>query len=140
MRARRCKIRPPPPNRPLLLPSAVANVLSWDELSPQQLATITSQATLNYGGAVNLNTVPAALLPTWVPNCPQACDAVLARRAATGATLAVTLLPVLRVAMAAAVAWSAVYRFFTLFATQPWLQGLNPSLYFNVARLVQFWM
>ena len=49
-------------------------------------------------------------------------------------------MPVLRVAMAAAVAWSAVYRFFTLFATQPWLQGLNPSLYFNVARLVQFWM
>lgn len=73
--------RAPPPNRPLLLPSEVANVLSWDELSPQQLATITSQATLNYGGAVNLNTVPAALLPTWVPNCPQACDAVLARRA-----------------------------------------------------------
>ena len=67
-------------------------------------------------------------------------ESVLARRAATGETLAVTLLPVLRVAMAAAVAWSAVYRFFTLFATQPWLQGLNPSLYFNVARLVQFWM
>ena len=33
-----------------------------------------------------------------------------------------------------------ISRFFTLFATQPWLQGLNPSLYFNVARLVQFWM
>ena len=67
-------------------------------------------------------------------------ESVLARRAAAGETLAVTLLPVLRMAMAAAVAWSAVYRFFTLFATQPWLQGLNPSLYFNVARLVQFWM
>ena len=67
-------------------------------------------------------------------------ESVLARRAAAGETLAVTLLPVLRVAMAAAVAWSAVYRFFTLFATQPWLQGLNPSLYFNVARLAQFWM
>ncbi len=67
-------------------------------------------------------------------------ESVLVRRAAAGETLAVTLLPVLRVAMAAAVAWSAVYRFFTLFATQPWLQGLNPSLYFNVARLVQFWM
>ena len=67
-------------------------------------------------------------------------ESVLARRAAAGETLAVTLLPVLRVAMAAAVAWSDVYRFFTLFATQPWLQGLNPSLYFNVARLVQFWM
>ena len=67
-------------------------------------------------------------------------ESVLARRAAAGETLAVTLLPVLRVAMAAAVAWSAVYRFFTLFAAQPWLQGLNPSLYFNVARLVQFWM
>lgn len=23
---------------------------------------------------------------------------------------------------------------------EPWLQGLNPSLYYTVSRLVQFWM
>ena len=79
--------------------------------------------------------LPPGAARRWPP-----AETVLARRAATGETLAVTLLPVLRIAMAAAVAWSAVYRFFTLFATQPWLQGLNPSLYFDVARLVQFWM
>lgn len=73
--------RPPPPNRPLLLPSELANVLTWDELPPSRLAAITAQVTVNYAGSVNLNTVPAALLPAWVPNCPQACEAVLARRA-----------------------------------------------------------
>ena len=25
-------------------------------------------------------------------------------------------------------------------AIEPWLQGLNPSLYYTVSRLVQFWM
>lgn len=25
-------------------------------------------------------------------------------------------------------------------AMEPWLQGLNPSLYYTVSRLVQFWM
>ena len=85
--------------------------------------------------ALSLNSTILYVLLCWL-----LLESVLARRAAAGETLAVTLLPVLRVAMAAAVAWSAVYRFFTLFATQPWLQGLNPSLYFNVARLVQFWM
>jgi len=44
------------------------------------------------------------------------------------------------VVMAAAVAYTAVYRFCTLFAMEPWLQGMNPSLYYTVSRLVQFWM
>lgn len=41
---------------------------------------------------------------------------------------------------AAAVAYTAVYRFCTLFAMEPWLQGMNPSLYYTVSRLVQSWM
>lgn len=64
----------------------------------------------------------------------------LARRAAGGETLAVSLLPVLRIGMAAALAWTVFYRFCTLFAMEPWLQGMNPSLYYTVNRLVQFWM
>ena len=42
--------------------------------------------------------------------------------------------------MAAAAAYTAVYRFCTLFAMEPYLQGMNPSLYYTVSRLVQFWM
>ena len=42
--------------------------------------------------------------------------------------------------MAAALAWRLLYRFCTLFAMEPWLQGMNPSLYYTVSRLVQFWM
>ena len=53
---------------------------------------------------------------------------------------AAAALPALRVVMAAAVAYTAVYRFCTLFAMEPWLQGMNPSLYYTVSRLVQFWM
>ena len=45
-----------------------------------------------------------------------------------------------RSVMAAAAAYTAVYRFCTLFAMEPWLQGMNPSLYYTVSRLVQFWM
>ena len=42
--------------------------------------------------------------------------------------------------MAVAVAYTVVYRFCTLFAMEPYLQGMNPSLYYTVSRLVQFWM
>ena len=72
--------------------------------------------------------------------CWLLADTTLARRAAGGEALAVSLLPVLRIGMATALAWSVVYRFCTLFAMEPWLQGMNPSLYYTVNRLVQFWM
>lgn len=72
--------------------------------------------------------------------CWLLADGALTRRAARGEALAATLLPVLRITMAGALAWSAVYRFLTLFAMEPWLQGMNPSLYYTVSRLVQFWM
>ncbi len=72
--------------------------------------------------------------------CWLLADHVLARRAACEELLAVTLQPVLRTVMAGTLAWSAAYRFLTLFAMEPWLQGMNPSLYYTVNRLVQFWM
>ena len=72
--------------------------------------------------------------------CWMLAETTLARRAAGGEALAVSLLPVLRVGMAATLAWSLFYRFSTLFAMEPWLQGMNPSLYYTVSRLVQFWM
>ena len=72
--------------------------------------------------------------------CWLLAETTLARRAAGGEVLAVALLPVWRIAMAAALAWSLFYRFCTLFAMEPWLQGMNPSLYYTVSRLVQFWM
>lgn len=72
--------------------------------------------------------------------CWLLADTTLARRAGSGEVLAVSLLPVLRIGMAAALAWSVFYRFCTLFAMEPWLQGMNPSLYYTVNRLVQFWM
>ena len=64
----------------------------------------------------------------------------LSRRASVGDATAAAVLPAFRCCMAAAVAWSVVYRFLTLFAMEPWLQGMNPSLYYDVSRLIQFWM
>ena len=64
----------------------------------------------------------------------------LARRAQSGEALAAALLPALRAGLAAALAWGVFYRFATLFAMEPWLRGMNPSLYYTVSRLVQFWM
>lgn len=72
--------------------------------------------------------------------CWLLAETALARHAAGGEVLAVALLPVWRIAIAAALAWSLFYRFCTLFAMEPWLQGMNPSLYYTVSRLVQFWM
>ena len=54
--------------------------------------------------------------------------------------LAAALLPVLRAGLTAALAWGVFYRFATLFAMEPWLRGMNPSLYYTTSRLVQFWM
>lgn len=72
--------------------------------------------------------------------CWLLAETTLARRADGGETLAVFLLALLRIGLAAALAWSVFYRFCTLFAMEPWLQGMNPSLYYTVNRLVQFWM
>lgn len=73
--------RAPPPNRPLLLPSELSQVLGWDALPPEQLGRMASLVTPYYGGTINLNSVPGVLLPLWVPDCPDRCSALLARRA-----------------------------------------------------------
>lgn len=72
--------------------------------------------------------------------CWLLAETTLARRADGGEALAVLQLPWLRAGLTAAVVWSLLYRFCTLFAMEPWLQGMNPSLYYTVSRLVQFWM
>ena len=72
--------------------------------------------------------------------CWFCAEGALSRRTAVGDATATAALSALRVVMAAAVAYTAVYRFCTLFAMEPWLQGMNPSLYYTVSRLVQFWM
>lgn len=64
---------------------------------------------------------------------------MLQQRAAAQSTAA-ALLPALRVCMALAVAWSCWYRFCTLFAAEPWMQGLNAGLYLQTARAIQFWL
>lgn len=72
--------------------------------------------------------------------CWFCAENALTRRTASGDATAAAALPALRIAMAAAAACTAVYRFCTLFTMEPWLQGMNPSLYYTVSRLVQFWM
>lgn len=72
--------------------------------------------------------------------CWFCAESAIVHRTALGDATATAALPALRTAMAACTACAAVYRFCTLFAMEPWLQGMNPSLYFNVSRLIQFWM
>ena len=72
--------RPPPPNRKLLLPSEALRVMGWSALPRAFLDRLPEQATTFYGGAVNLNTIPPALLPTWLPGCPETCKAMVAQR------------------------------------------------------------
>ena len=98
---------------------------------------------LGYPGAMpvlNREAVEKALL-LGAALCWFCAEGALSRRAALGeGGTAAAALPALRTVMAAAVAYTAVYRFCTLFAMEPWLQGMNPSLYYTVSRLVQFWM
>lgn len=71
---------PAPPNRRLLVPGEIARVKGWGELPPEQLARVIDYITPYYSGAMNLNTMPAGLLPVWVPGCPETCNALVARR------------------------------------------------------------
>ena len=72
--------RPPPPNRRLLTPMEIGRVLGWDRLPPAQLVELPERISPFYSGAVNLNTMPRALLPTWVPGCPETCDRLVQER------------------------------------------------------------
>lgn len=72
--------RPPPPNRRLLSPMEIGRVYGWDALPPAQLAELPERISPFYSGAVNLNSMPRALLPTWVPGCPEVCDRLVQAR------------------------------------------------------------
>jgi hypothetical protein len=72
---------PPPPNRRLLLPQEVGRVMGWRDLPRSQRDQIVELTTTYYAGAINLNTMPAELLPGWLQGCPETCDTFLAQRA-----------------------------------------------------------
>lgn len=71
---------PPPPNRRLLLPLELGRIIGWRALPEAQREALAELSTTFYAGAFNLNTAPAALLPGWLSGCPQACEALVARR------------------------------------------------------------
>ena len=71
---------PPPPNRRLLLPLELGRIIGWRTLPAPQREALAELSTTFYAGAINLNTVPAALLSGWLSGCPQACEALEARR------------------------------------------------------------
>ena len=73
--------REPPPNRRFLLPVEVLRVYEWWKLPAEARRRIPEITTTFESGAVNLNTAPAALLPTWISGCPANCEALIARRA-----------------------------------------------------------
>ncbi len=64
----------------LLLPIEVLRVYEWWKLPAEARRRILEITTTFESGAVNLNTAPAALLPTWISGCPANCEALIARR------------------------------------------------------------
>ncbi|HEY0309785.1 MAG TPA: type II secretion system protein GspK [Luteimonas sp.] len=72
--------RAAPPNRRLLVPIELARVLGWDALPEAARGRLPGDATTFVSGAVNLNTMPEALLPAWVPGCPENCRRLVERR------------------------------------------------------------
>jgi len=73
--------REPPPNRRFLLPVEVLRVYEWWKLPVETRRRIPEVTTTFESGAINLNTAPPALLPTWISGCPANCEALVARRA-----------------------------------------------------------
>ena len=73
--------RMPPPNRRFLLPVEALRAFGWWKLPAETRARIPDITTTFESGAINLNTAPMALLPTWISGCPATCEALVARRA-----------------------------------------------------------
>lgn len=69
-----------PPNRRLLLPVEADRILGWDRLPQAMREQLPELATTFYSGAINLNTMPPALLPAWIPGCPENCKRFVERR------------------------------------------------------------
>lgn len=72
--------RPPPPDRQLLLPVEAMRALGWDALPASLQASLADEGTTFEAGPVNLNTMPRAALPFWIPGCPATCDLLVERR------------------------------------------------------------
>lgn len=72
--------RAAPPNRRLLLPVELARVLGWEALPAGARARLPGLVTTFESGAVNLNTMPEALLPAWIAGCPENCRRLVERR------------------------------------------------------------
>lgn len=71
---------PPPPDRQLLLPGELLRVPGWNALPVPLRERLAADGTTFVSGARNLNTMPADLLPFWIPGCPATCRSLLARR------------------------------------------------------------
>ncbi|MBS0226983.1 MAG: general secretion pathway protein GspK [Proteobacteria bacterium] len=72
-----------PANHRMMSPRELHSVLGWDRLPTAQYRHLQQYFTPYYGGAVNLNTAPSAVLATWLPGCPTTCEQVLQIRART---------------------------------------------------------
>lgn len=71
---------PPPPNRRLLTPAEISRPMGWSSLPPGILSKLPERITPYYSGAVNLNTMPRELLPTYIPGCPETCARLVEAR------------------------------------------------------------
>lgn len=78
--AYRAAARPAPPGRRLLVPSELFGVLGWDGFTSAQRRRLLDWATPYYAGPINLNMVPAELLPSVLPGCPDQCAALVRQR------------------------------------------------------------
>jgi hypothetical protein len=72
--------QPAPPDRRLRLPDEALRVLGWSELPLETRDALADRVTTFYTGAVNLNTMPSGLLATWIPGCPDKCEALMLLR------------------------------------------------------------
>lgn len=72
--------RPPPAQRRLLLPTEALRAMGWDKLPPAARDRLPDLVSTFYAGAVNLNTMPRELLPAWLGECGETCDALVSRR------------------------------------------------------------
>jgi type II secretory pathway component PulK len=69
-----------PPQRRLLAPTELQSVLGWDRLPEATLRSIIERSTPYYAGAINLNALPATLLPSLIAGCPEACERFVQQR------------------------------------------------------------
>jgi type II secretory pathway component PulK len=69
-----------PANRYLLAPPEVWSVAGWGALPVGAREFISSTISPYYSGPINMNAVPARLLPLWLKGCSAACDTLVQQR------------------------------------------------------------